>query len=433
MKKWIIVVIVLVVAILVVPMPSSPAKDGGTRQYTALTYKIVDWNALTPDAERYDVTKIYFFPNNFKTLKELWLLEEPNVKHVVRVKVLQYLKDTVVVEPLEGEPERRSYDQMTFSYVAPDVGISVGDMAEIVYVGDVMETYPAQINVVSWKLWGDMQDVEYKEQWLDSAKAESYGSRSGDYIISAVYANCFFVKPATLGYSNLKINAKLPEGWCVGDVAHISIKNWIYDASTNHGEADLVSIDRSISYDSMLEAAKPVIYLYPQETMEVSVKLKLEGEITCAYPQYGQGWNVIAELDGTLTDSQGKKYNYLYWEGITEAQWDMSSGFCIKGEKTAEFLEETLEHLGLNRREANEFIVYWLPLMEQNPYNVITFKTDVYNKVAELDINPVPDTLIRVFMVWKGVDGPVDLIPEQLSAPERQGFTVVEWGGAEIK
>ena len=71
--------------------------------------------------------------------------------------------------------------------------------------------------------------------------------------------------------------------------------------------------------------------------------------------------------------------------------------------------------------------------MEQNPYNVITFKTDVYNKVAELDINPVPDTLIRVFMVWKGVDGPVDLIPEQLSAPERQGFTVVEWGGAEIK
>ena len=58
---------------------------------------------------------------------------------------------------------------------------------------------------------------------------------------------------------------------------------------------------------------KPVIYLYSQETMEVSVKLKLDGEITCTYPKYGQGWNVIADPDGTLTDSQGKKYNYLYW------------------------------------------------------------------------------------------------------------------------
>ena len=45
----------------------------------------------------------------------------------------------------------------------------------------------------------------------------------------------------------------------------------------------------------------------------------------------------------------------------------MTEGFCVKGEDTAAFLEDALSKLGLNRKEANEFIVYWLPLMEQNP------------------------------------------------------------------
>ena len=71
-------------------------------------------------------------------------------------------------------------------------------------------------------------------------------------------------------------------------------------------------------------------------------------------------------------------YNYLYWEGETYAQYDLSKGFCVKGEDTAAFLEDALEQLGLTRREANEFIVYWLPLMEHNPYNKISFQTDIY-------------------------------------------------------
>ena len=40
--------------------------------------------------------------------------------------------------------------------------------------------------------------------------------------------------------------------------------------------------------------------------------------------------------------------------------------------------------------------------------------------------------LIRVFMTWQSADEFVDLHEQQLSAPERNGFTVVEWGGTEI-
>ena len=45
----------------------------------------------------------------------------------------------------------------------------------------------------------------------------------------------------------------------------------------------------------------------------------------------------------------------------------------MKGEDTAKFLEGALAELGLTEKEANTFIMYWLPQMENNPYNVISF------------------------------------------------------------
>ena len=133
-----------------------------------------------------------------------------------------------------------------------------------------------------------------------------------------------------------------------------------------------------------------------------------------------------------LTDENGTEYNYLYWEGETNARFDFSKGFCVKGSDTAAFLETALEKLGLNRREANEFIVFWLPLMEQNPYNVISFQADCCTQAAKLEVEPAPDTVIRVFMAWQRSDAFVDIAEQALTAPERCGFTVVEWGGTEI-
>ena len=104
----------------------------------------------------------------------------------------------------------------------------------------------------------------------------------------------------------------------------------------------------------------------------------------------------------------------------------------MAGADTAAFLENALARLGLTEREANEFIIYWLPRMEGNPYNLISFQTDAYTDAAELTIAPAPDTLIRVFMAWKGLDQPVEVPAQELTTPERTGFTAVEWGGAEL-
>lgn len=178
--------------------------------------------------------------------------------------------------------------------------------------------------------------------------------------------------------------------------------------------------------------AKPVIYLYPEEETDVTVRLDYNGTLTCTYPAYEDGWTVTAAPDGTLTDESGQTYSYLYWEGVARTEYDFSRGFCVPGEETAPFLEDALARLGLTRREANEFIVYWLPRMEPNPYNLIAFQAEAYTDHARLTVTPEPDSLLRVFMAWKPLEAPMDLPAQELPAFARTGFTVVEWGGAEL-
>ena len=192
----------------------------------------------------------------------------------------------------------------------------------------------------------------------------------------------------------------------------------------------IVQLSREM--ESSMSNEKPVIYLYPEQGEEVSVRLDYDGKLTCTYPEYDNGWHVTAAPDGRITDENGQEYNYLYWEGETEQEYDFSEGFCVAGEDTAEFLEDALDRLGLTRREANEFIVYWLPRMEQNEYNLISFQSEAYTDHARLSIQPEPDTVIRVFMAYKPVENKQEIPEQTLAALERSGFTVVEWGGCEL-
>ena len=178
--------------------------------------------------------------------------------------------------------------------------------------------------------------------------------------------------------------------------------------------------------------AKPVIYLYPQETTEVTVNVELDGVFTSTYPDYSDGWTVTAQPDGTLTDAVGREYYCLFWEALLPAtEMNFDKGWCVRGEDTAAFLEEKLREIGLSDKEANEFIIYWLPKMEHNAYNLISLQTEAYEDVAKLIVTPRPDSMLRVFMTWKSVARPVELEPQTIVPFVREGFTVVEWGGME--
>ena len=181
---------------------------------------------------------------------------------------------------------------------------------------------------------------------------------------------------------------------------------------------------------------KPIIYLYPEEETNVSVKVAYPENLTCSYPKYQDGWNVLAKPNGDLIDlDTGKNLYSLYYEADNNMGSSIKAeGFCIKGEDSAKFLEEKLAILGLTEREAEEFIVYWLPKLEANNYNYIRFASmEEINRNMPLEFSVEPDTLIRVMMEFKGLDEPISVTEQQLETPVRTGFVIVEWGGTEIK
>lgn len=208
-----------------------------------------------------------------------------------------------------------------------------------------------------------------------------------------------------------------------------------YNVTTRQTIKKAINVRRSDHLQEEPVYAKPIIYLYPEKDTVCSVKLDWNGRFTCTYPDYGKdGWrDFTASPDGTLTFPDGGVYYALYWEGVGDARFDMTGGYCVKGADTAEFLADILPRLGLNPKETNEFIIYWLPRMQNNPYNLITFPTERYENEVKLEITPEPDSVIRVFMAYKALDQAVKTEPGETVTPQRNGFTVVEWGGCEVK
>lgn len=66
--------------------------------------------------------------------------------------ILEINGDSVLVEPLEGEDERRSSDKISFSKSGLDDLGEPGDTVSITYGGEIMESYPAQLVATGWSL-----------------------------------------------------------------------------------------------------------------------------------------------------------------------------------------------------------------------------------------------------------------------------------------
>lgn len=184
-----------------------------------------------------------------------------------------------------------------------------------------------------------------------------------------------------------------------------------------------------------MDVYKPIIYIYPKEDMDLNIKLLNNDLLTHTYPKYTNEWNVKVSKNGNIYDYKTKRNYYaLYWEGIDNTPSNMNEGFVVEGKDTIKFLEEKLEYLGLNEREINEFIIYWIDKLENNKYNFIRFRTtEEVNEYMPLEISVKPDTLIRIIMDFKSLENKIEVTEQHLSKVTREGYTIVEWGGREIK
>lgn len=180
---------------------------------------------------------------------------------------------------------------------------------------------------------------------------------------------------------------------------------------------------------------KPVIYVYPKQTMPVNVKLDFKGELGFTYPHYNKGWDFTGNPDGTIKMND-KKYHYLFWEGQLDRKklvYNPAEGFLVSKDSLVPFFEATLKRMGLQPNEIEDYITYWVPLMSVNETNYVHFLfNDDCNAYATLNVTPKPDNVFRVFMIWS--PGSANrVIPQKMESFKRDGFTVVEWGGTQVK
>lgn len=187
-------------------------------------------------------------------------------------------------------------------------------------------------------------------------------------------------------------------------------------------------------YSLMAECGKPVIYLYPTKTTNVSVKVG--ADITQSDPIYStSGWQVTARPNGQII-SDSRIYTYLFWEGIGHGSYPNlnGKGFVVDQANLIPTIKNHLSKLGLNQQETADFLEFWQSRLPKTKYVRLSWLgTADMNVLAPLTVSPKPDTVIRLFLEFEGLDAPINLTPQKLVSIPRRGFTLIEWGGLLIK
>lgn len=190
-----------------------------------------------------------------------------------------------------------------------------------------------------------------------------------------------------------------------------------------------------VEYRAVGGCAKPVVYLYPTVAQNVSVKIGADVKVSDPLYDSVNGWkNVWADPSGLLSYN-GKNYDSLFWEGPGYGQYPaINSGTVVKTSDAIGTIRSQLAEQGFNAKEINDFVTYWAPNLPNKPYVRLSWlNTEQMNHLAPINITPSPDTIIRTFLDFKGLDNPVKIPAQNFVATPRVGFTVTEWGGLSSK
>jgi hypothetical protein len=194
-----------------------------------------------------------------------------------------------------------------------------------------------------------------------------------------------------------------------------------------------ISFVQTAEYSWYTPECKPAIYLYPQSTMSVNVKVMPAGYFTYTDPIYPSGgWTVLANPSGTL-HTNGRNYDYLYYESNIRSSLieKPATGYVVKYSDLTPFYKTLLPSLGLNSTEQRDFIEYWEEVLPKAPYYFVGVMSDAsIEKIEPMEIVPSPDSVLRVRLYFRALEEPISVTKPTLpSLPKRYGFSVVEWGG----
>jgi hypothetical protein len=224
---------------------------------------------------------------------------------------------------------------------------------------------------------------------------------------------------------------------------------------------DFFGVYRGLVQNNTIETrggcGKPVVYLYPEKDTKVTLSFVNHMQFTTVIPSYQNSWEVLAHSNGILNDlkpeitncnSFGNKigseyaknacekneYPYLYWSGNTISNFypQALTGFIVKKEDLDSFFDEKLSQINFNQKEINDFKEYWVLYLSNKDseyFRISFFQNDIVNKLFPMNVNPKPQSQIRMFMDWDYASKETNISKQNLISYPRTGFTLVEWGG----
>jgi hypothetical protein len=191
-------------------------------------------------------------------------------------------------------------------------------------------------------------------------------------------------------------------------------------------ESGQVTADFLFHYDGDT-VDKPNIYLYPETTQQIAVQLSFApgNFLVKADPDYIGGWNVTAEPNGLLDG----KWGFLFYEAAVVTEFELSTGHNVPQEDLEAWMSAMLPAYGLNAVETQDFVDFWKDALPPAPWYVFhpVFNDQIEPEIG-LSIQPVPDSLLRLWFVVVPAEAPKSLLEPQFKKFDRTGFTAVEWG-----
>jgi hypothetical protein len=172
---------------------------------------------------------------------------------------------------------------------------------------------------------------------------------------------------------------------------------------------------------------KPNIYLYPEQTQDVSVDLVFGDEafLVASDPDYAGGWQVSAAPDGLLDGAWG----FLFYEAAVGGDLQTAVGHDVPAAELESWMLSALPQYGFNAQETQDFVDFWVDALPPAAWYAFCPQGDAaISPLVDLAVSPAPQSRLRLWFVVLPGDAPRALTAPAIEPFARDGFTLVEWG-----
>jgi len=179
-----------------------------------------------------------------------------------------------------------------------------------------------------------------------------------------------------------------------------------------------------------LTGGSPFIFLYPERTIDVSVKTS--PNTTYTYPETDDEWHVTVNKNGEI-ENVGESLYYEFDEDKTNLL-STNVGYSVKIDRLRNLIERMANELGLNSNESkalNTELKNTAGRLGDTEYITLKLvKQEELGSKLSIKIKPNPDNLVRIHFLVSATNTLQSINEPKFEKIKRSGFTVVEIGAS---